>query len=230
MNSKDIIKINNEMRERLTEENKAIYEDMLLYIRLNGNKSEQQTEEVLFELLEHLLQAQEEGKSVQDIFGDDLKKYCDELIAEIPGEKKSASVLFGTYIVINFLAIISFTFGTFSFAAYHFFNLGSDKFTFSIGSAITIALIYLLLLYIFIVLVLKWIKKSLFKDKKPNKWVEFFQLWIMCMVLIGLFILIPILLPDFGKEVSIHVLSLTVVGVILYVIKLVLNKKYRITK
>ena len=47
MNSKDIIKLNNNLREKLSEENKEVYEDMLVYIRLNANKSEQQTEEVL---------------------------------------------------------------------------------------------------------------------------------------------------------------------------------------
>ncbi|MEN2466955.1 DUF1129 family protein [Ornithinibacillus sp. JPR2-1] len=230
MNSKDIIKINNEMREKLTEENLAIYEDMLVYIRLNGNKSEQQTEEVLFELLEHLLHAQEEGKTAKAVFGNDLKKYCDELIAEIPSEKRSASILFGVYIAIDFLAFLSLIYGILSFGAYHFFNFGSNEFTFALGSAITIILIYLLLLYIFIVLVFKWIKKSLFKDEKPKKWVEFFKLWVICTLCIGLLVLIPFIFPSFGMEISIPVLSFAVVGVVLYTVKFILNKKYKITK
>ena len=37
-------------------------------------------EELLLEILDHLLEAQEDGKTAHDIFGEDLKAYCDELI------------------------------------------------------------------------------------------------------------------------------------------------------
>ena len=37
-------------------------------------------EELLLEILDHLLEAQEDGKTAHNIFGEDLKAYCDELI------------------------------------------------------------------------------------------------------------------------------------------------------
>ena len=37
-------------------------------------------EELLLEILDRLLEAQEDGKTAHDIFGEDLKAYCDELI------------------------------------------------------------------------------------------------------------------------------------------------------
>ncbi|WP_347862474.1 hypothetical protein U0355_04750 [Salimicrobium sp. PL1-032A] len=58
MQKKEMIKSNNEKRKELTEENREYYEDMLLYIRLSYSKSEQDMEEVLAELLDHLLEAQ----------------------------------------------------------------------------------------------------------------------------------------------------------------------------
>ena len=47
MKVKDIIKVNNQKRDELNEENLAHYEDMLLYIRLSSAKSEHDTEEIL---------------------------------------------------------------------------------------------------------------------------------------------------------------------------------------
>jgi DNA-binding ferritin-like protein (Dps family) len=230
LNSKDFIKLNNDMRDKLSEENKEIYEDMLVYIRLNGNKSEQQTEEVLFELLEHLLEAQKEGKTARDVFGNDLRKYCDELIAEIPGEEKSFAFLFGAYIVIYFLGILSTFHGIGNFALHQFFDVGSNDFTFSIGSGITVVIIDLLILSAFIIIVLKWLKNSTFKEKKPNKWVEFLQLWFISMIFIGAAVVVPIIMPSFGSEITIPVLSFAVVGIIFFFISFMLNKKFRITK
>lgn len=63
MNSQELIKLNNKKREKLNEENLKYYEDMLVYLRLSFLKSEQETEELLNELLDHLLEAQEEGKT-----------------------------------------------------------------------------------------------------------------------------------------------------------------------
>lgn len=84
MNSQELIKLNNKKREKLNEENLKYYEDMLVYLRLSFLKSEQETEELLNELLDHLLEAQEEGKDFTEVFGDDPKQYANELLGEIP--------------------------------------------------------------------------------------------------------------------------------------------------
>jgi DNA-binding ferritin-like protein (Dps family) len=218
------------MREKLSEENKEIYEDMLVYIRLSGNKSEQQTEEVLFELLEHLLEAQKEGKSARDVFGNDFKKYCDDLIAEIPGEERSFALVFGGYIVLYFLGILSTFYGLGNFLIHQFFDVGSSDYTFSIGSGITVVILDLLILSGFIIFVLRWLKNSTFKVKKPNKWVEFLRLWLISMIFIGATVGIPIIMPSFGSEITIPVLSFAIVGIIFFIISFILNKKFRITK
>ncbi|WP_047981027.1 DUF1129 family protein [Ornithinibacillus contaminans] len=230
MISKDIIRLNNEMREKLTEENKKIYEDMLVYIRLNAKKSEQDTEEVLLEILEHLLEAQSADKTAYDVFGDDLKQYCDELIAEIPGEKQSKTLLFGSYLVFYFLGIIGILYGVISYAIYQFFQKGSNEFTFSLGSGITIVLIDLVLLFIFVKLVLKWMKSTMFRKKQVKKWVEFFQIWLICTAYIGISLAGSIFMPDFGVPITIPVIYIAGIGVILYIVSVILNKKYRLTK
>ncbi|MFD2046413.1 DUF1129 family protein [Ornithinibacillus salinisoli] len=230
MNSKEIIQLNNEKRELLTEENHKIYEDMLVYIRLNSDKSEQQTEEVLLELLDHLLQAQNEGKSASDIFGTDFKAYCNDIITEIPGEKTSKKAIALTYFGINFLAMFSLTYGILGFVFYHVFDLGSDLFSFSLGSGILIIVIDLCALYVFIQILLRWLKKSIFNQKQSKKWVEFVQLWFFCTFYIGIFVLISYFMPEFGAKLHVPIIVFAWIGVILYLTSFILNKKYRITK
>jgi DNA-binding ferritin-like protein (Dps family) len=230
MNAKEIVKINNDLREKLSEENKKVYEDMLVYIRTNTNKSEQQTEEVLLELLEHLLAAQADGKTVQDIFGNDIKQYCDEIINEIPGEKRSISLLFGAYLFINLFGIMSLTYGTLGFFFNRVFHLGSSNVEISLGSTIVNFLIDAVLIYIFVIIILKWIKSTTFKQKETKKWVEFFQIWLVSTLFIGIMVIINIFMPSFGLAITIPNLFFTAVGILLVITSSVLNKKYRITK
>ncbi|MCU7674609.1 DUF1048 domain-containing protein [Bacillus thuringiensis] len=80
MTEKEMVKLNNEKRKLLTAENEAAYGDMLIYLRFTS-VPQKQMEELLLEILDHLLEAQEDGKNAHDIFGEDLKTYCDELIS-----------------------------------------------------------------------------------------------------------------------------------------------------
>ncbi|MCC0758728.1 DUF1048 domain-containing protein [Bacillus sp. BRTN] len=79
MTEKEMVQLNNEKRKLLTAENEAAYGDMLIYLRLTS-VPQKQMEELLLEILDHLLEAQEDGKTAHDTFGEDLKAYCDELI------------------------------------------------------------------------------------------------------------------------------------------------------
>ena len=85
-------------------ENEKYYSDMLIYIRLQLALSEQQSEEVLMEMLDHLLDGQHEGKSAQDIFGDDPKRYADEIILNLPKEQKREVIPFILGIVIDLVS------------------------------------------------------------------------------------------------------------------------------
>ena len=52
MKAKQLIEENNRKRNLLNPENNHYYSDMLIYIRLNLSLSEQQSEEVLLEMLD----------------------------------------------------------------------------------------------------------------------------------------------------------------------------------
>jgi len=78
--AKPLIEENNRKRELLNPQNEKYYRDMLLYIRLQLTLSEQQSEEVLIEMLDHLQDGQQDGKSAQEIFGEDPKGFAEEII------------------------------------------------------------------------------------------------------------------------------------------------------
>lgn len=225
MEATEIIELNNEKRTRLTEHNLKYYEDMLLYIRLNGNKSEQQTEEVLLEMLEHLLQAQEEGKTAEEVFGDDPKAYCKEVVEEIPTEKRKNQVSLIMMVILQFLGFFAGSYGILGTALHYFFDIGSALTTFSIGSGLVILGIDLLLLGAFILAILKWIKQSTFSKKEIKSWVEFLQVWAISTAFIGLIVVIHFVMPSFGKEVSIPTYYLAILGVIFYVLSFLMRRK-----
>lgn len=59
--------------------------------------------------------------------------------------------------------------------------------------------------------------------------MEFLQLWLIMTCAIALFYFIPKLLPHFGTTITVHNLVIAAIGVILYLIAKILNKRYRFT-
>ncbi|OCA91004.1 hypothetical protein A8F94_03820 [Bacillus sp. FJAT-27225] len=104
MNAEQLIELNNQKQKELSPENEKIYSDFLIYIRLQLTLSEQQTEEVLMEILDHLLEAQKDGKSARALFGDDPKGFADELIADIPKESKRNAAGFISSLILQLLS------------------------------------------------------------------------------------------------------------------------------
>ncbi|MFD1361985.1 DUF1129 family protein [Lentibacillus salinarum] len=228
MNTKDLIQLNNEKREQLTEENKEYYGDMLVYIRTNFNKSERYTEEVLLELLDHLLQAQADGRTAKEVFGDDPQAYCNDIIGEIPAEKKTNRLSFVLYIILRLAGVVSLTAGVVGLILHYVFNLGSGIIDIPLGSGILITLIDLLLLLGLIIFIFKWIKDSTFKEKQPKKWVEFLQLWLLFFLFIGLTALLPRFMPDIGVVMHIPFPAFLLFGAVLYSVSFIMNKKMRL--
>ena len=66
---KKIIAENNEKRNLLSKDNEEYYTNFLTYVRSSFFKDEYATEEILLEMLDHVLLAQEEGKSAEAVFG-----------------------------------------------------------------------------------------------------------------------------------------------------------------
>lgn len=102
MKTTDLIKQNNELRKQLNPENKKYYEDILVYIRVNLNKEEHQTEEVLLEILQDILDAQKNGRLAQEFFGKNPKEISDSILAELANdsEKYWSKFLFVFFLIL----------------------------------------------------------------------------------------------------------------------------------
>src|SRR5690606_34397904 len=107
----ELIEQNNNKREDLNEENLAVYEDFLVYVRTDLRIDEHASEEVLMDLLDHLLEGQQYGKSAAEVFGSNPKAYADELIENLPREKKRSSALFAISQAAGLAGWFSLTYG-----------------------------------------------------------------------------------------------------------------------
>lgn len=223
MKAKEIIKLNNEKRELLNEENLKDYENMLVYIRLSSTKSEQKTEEILLELLDHALLAQEEGKTIKDIFGDNLKAFAQEVIEEIPRETKKKQFKFAFRLIFIFFAVSSFFYGLIHLILHYIFDFGERTSTFHLGSSIAIIMINSIIALGSIIFILEWVKSSTFKEENKSAIVEFIQLWFIMMIIISLLICVIYFMPTFGVTFSFPTVIFIPIGLVLYGISYVLK-------
>lgn len=100
---KKLISDNNEKRKLLTKENEIYFDKLLVYIRAHLLLSERQSEEVLTEILDHLLLAQGEGRTASDVFGSNPKVYAEEIVEALPKEKKGNLLTFGVEILCDII-------------------------------------------------------------------------------------------------------------------------------
>ncbi|MFT8363042.1 MAG: DUF1129 family protein [Sporolactobacillus sp.] len=105
-----MIEQNNVLREKLNAENKAYYEQLLLYIRTHGLfYNDYEVETLLLQILQDILSAQTDGQTAEDFFGSNPQEAADELIKQLGKASqieiwKMVGIIFG---VSSFFTIIS---------------------------------------------------------------------------------------------------------------------------
>ncbi|MCO7127099.1 DUF1129 family protein [Sporolactobacillus shoreicorticis] len=161
--SKQLVADNNEKRKLLTKENEKYYDDMLVYIRIKSKVSAQESEEILMELLDHLIEGQQDGKTAADIFGKNPKGYADELISELPKET------FRTR--LPFFGILAGIFISWSLIGRGLFSLITGLFTVLdtrvyLGTVVIETLYWLIFALLMIWFVFRCVERSLFNKKR----------------------------------------------------------------
>ncbi len=202
-----LIKQNNERRKCLTEENKTYYENLLVYIRTSPLKDDKATEEVLMELLEHLLSAQQDGKTAEAVFGKAPKELADEIIADLPNEKPSKTVAFMAEIVLQFLGMFIAVTGIVPI-------IKGEPRTIYIGSAALLAAVQIVGILLLIVLLVKLLKSDAFKQNPKSK--KMFWSWAFAS---GLFILAVVIfsvwVKPFGPAIEVSKYTQLITGFVL---------------
>jgi DNA-binding ferritin-like protein (Dps family) len=166
MNAKKLIEENNRKRECLAPENEAYYSDLLIYIRLKFTLSELKSEEVLMELLDHLLDGQKAGKTANDIFGDDPRGFADELIEHLPKEEKRALIPYIGRIIGDILGWLLIIRGVLFLVLSRFIEVDTMVHP---ATVLVMALAIAAFVIFTIVFLFKMIDRSLFKAKRNTR-------------------------------------------------------------
>lgn len=83
---KRLQRLNNELRKNLTPANQKVMTDMVVYLRVS-RISDHRIELIRQDLLEMALAAQERDEPLSNVFGEDYKFFCDEIIASVKPER-----------------------------------------------------------------------------------------------------------------------------------------------
>ncbi|WP_433747581.1 DUF1129 family protein [Falsibacillus pallidus] len=220
MKAKQLIEENNRKRSLLTKENEEYYGDMLVYIRLTLSLSEQQSEEVLMEMLDHLLEGQEEGKSAREIFGDDPKRYADEIIENLPKEQKREIFPFLLGIVLNLVSWMLMIRGGAILVVSQFKSV--DDAVYPITALLVFAVILATILFD-IWFIFKMVKKTLFNQNVSKK-KDTIKVAIYVALSMGLVIAVGQFTPKFGPVIHYSWLASLLTGAVLWGIVTLLKK------
>ena len=186
---KDIVRQNNEKRKLLTLENEIYYENMLVYIRTNAFRDEKATEEVLLEMLDHLLDAQAEGKTAEEVFGKSPKELAEEIITSLPKESFKSLAEFTIETVLNLFGWFLVVWGIWPL-------INKKEQTIHLGSLSLSALLLVASLVVLLYLIFAVIRNRAFSDQRKKKrmtWGLGFLVWILFVAGFSLnFLLDPI--------------------------------------
>ncbi|WP_241211408.1 DUF1129 family protein [Amphibacillus jilinensis] len=219
-----LIEENNQKRELLNEKNKQIYEDILVYVRLSFSKSEQETEEILMELLDHLLILQKEDRDASELFGDNPRGYADEIIGELPKTvTKKSLCLFGMG-VCYFFATSTFFQGFLVMLLSFLFDHIQTSRTYSLGTVLVNSFSSVVIAAIVIYGMIRYLRWSCFNSgSKVSE--RIFAGVIFGIIPFGLFIVLFYFMPSFGVMINLEVYWLMPIGVILFFVGQWLRKK-----
>jgi DNA-binding ferritin-like protein (Dps family) len=119
---KELNQRNNELHRLLNEENDAIVNDMVVYLRVSPRLSDYQVELIRQDLLDMALSAQARGVPLSEVFGEDYKGFCDEIINNVrpQGYIRGAFQWLSTLSLgIAILSVIDFVFSGYIVRVYH---------------------------------------------------------------------------------------------------------------
>jgi uncharacterized membrane-anchored protein len=196
LTAKDIIEQNNKKRKYLTPENELYYENMLVFIRSNAFKKERETEEVLLEMLDHLIEAQKDGKTAEEVFGKTPEQLAEQIIDSLPKESIKDILEFGFEIVFTLFGWFLAIWGLMPFVT-------KKEQTIYLGSTAISALLLIGSLILLVYVVFSVLKKNAFSNSKKKKTLAWGLGILMGLVWAAVF-LMNILLEPIGPTVEIN--------------------------
>lgn len=105
--------LNAELQKKLTVDNEQFYGNLVIYVRAKTMiRDHEKAEELLLEILQDILEAQEQGISAEEYFGKNPKQIADEMIVNLPinvwDAVKLGLVALTSYLVVTFFPTMFF--------------------------------------------------------------------------------------------------------------------------
>ncbi|WP_052254706.1 DUF1129 family protein [Salinicoccus sp. YB14-2] len=220
--TKALIQENNDKRELLTGDNKKMYEDFLVYLRTDLRIDEYQGEEILMEILNHLLEAQADGVDADEIFGNNPKGFADELIAELPSEKKRGRTDFIAGQFLNIVAFLLIIQGMLSFVLPYFTEIDQSV---GLGNTVLLGIMITIIVLTAIRVVFKLIRQSLFKENhKKAERIAMLKAAVYGMFGFGIIMAAAVFVPEFGPVINVEWWAYIIGGLVVYVIGKLVKK------
>lgn len=221
MSAKQLIEENNRKRKLLTKENETYYDDLLVYIRLQFRLSEQQSEEVLMEMLDHLLEGQEDGKIAKEIFGDNPLSFADEIIEQLPKEDKRNMIPFFGGIILNISSWALMIRGVILLFLMQFIEVNIEISLFLVTIlALTIGIFTIFMVWFMI----KLLKSSLFKEDRSYK-MDMIKCGLVGAAGMAVILVIAKFTPEFGMSFNLNWWKSIILGAILWLLHFTVKQR-----
>lgn len=201
---KEMIELNNKKRDLLTPENKEYYENMLVYIRSSFFRDERASEEVLLEMLDHMLEAQKDGKSAEDVFGKTPKELAEEITQSLPKDSFKNIFEFSLEIVLSLFGWFLVPIGVV------IFFLKNKVLELPIISFLIYAFVIILIYMAIMLGVFKMLRKNTFENDKKREKRKVWIFGLGCGVVITAISILFQTIGPFGPKIEIS--SYTILG------------------
>lgn len=222
MNTQELIALNNEKRTQLTSENEAYYSNVLIYVRLKIQLSEHQSEEILMEVLDHLIDAQAEGKTARDVFGTDSISYAQSLIEQLPKEQKRNLFWFFSGIVGNIIGYVLVIRGLLLLLLENFIDVSYDV---PLVSIVIVTLLIVVFILSVVSFIFRQLRLSMVRSTSLLKGSLLTGLY--AAINMGVLLLIVYTLPELGWNLHLSAWTSLITGVIILVILFLIKKSVK---
>lgn len=199
-----MIESNNLLRENLNAENKVFYENLLLYIRIEGfARDEHKIETQLLSILQDILEAQNDDVSAADYFGKEPKVIADEILSEMPRHILEI-IKVGFYLLLTYIGVCFLP------------SLMIAEKPIDIGMLV-ISGSYL---YVVILIGFKYLGRTIYQVNTTlkNKYLQYFVVWLAVSVISA-----PIFLMNMFLKTPLHLWIDGGLGIVIILLTLIVG-------
>ena len=210
--AKALLKKNNELEKQLTPEAAMLMRDIIVYIR-GANISDFHQESMRYDILQMVLDGEKRGDCLQDIIGENLQAFCDEVLSEVPQLTAKERILSMISLSCLCLSALSFMWMIYMGINVVKGNLSLPYLPVTVGQAVSAVVIIIAAIFLY-----RYVTKTSFDKNALNNKV----LFVVCF----LFVLSGILLNYFMTSIllTLHMYVVLLIIIILYIVYRVIDR------